>query len=295
MNGIYKIENLINHKVYIGQSKDIEARWEEGLKPGHMRSYNDHLLNSVKKYGIENFSKEIIIETWDMDYWEKFFIKIYNSTDPKFGYNKTIGGQNTGYGFYSKEVKDKIRQKALGRKVSEETKQKISKSNSGEKNPRYGIKGELHPRFKVKRTLEEKKHISDGVKKGFANMSDEKKLLMRKHQSENHADFSGEKHPLYGRGHTLETRKKMSESQKKRFANEEYKKKFLANRHYASGKNNGRAKPVKCIETNEIFDYIGLAQEKYPEAKRQQITDVCNGKRETSGGFHWIWVVKSNK
>ena len=64
MIGIYKIENLINGKKYIGQSIDIETRWAE-----HKR-INERSLETIKqkyplylafkKYGLENFSFEVL-------------------------------------------------------------------------------------------------------------------------------------------------------------------------------------------------------------------------------------------
>jgi group I intron endonuclease len=292
MNGIYKIENLINHKVYIGQSKNIEVRWKEGLTPGHMRSYNSHLLNSIKKYGIENFSKEVILETWDMDYWEKFFIQMYRSNDPKYGYNKTIGGQNAGYDFYSDEVKDKIRQKAIGRKLSEETKQKLSILSKGENNARFGIRGELHPCYGQHRTDEEKRIISEKVKQAWTNKTEEEILEWKSNMSKNHADVSGENHPLYGIGHTEKSRKKMSDSRKAYWQNlsEEEKEKISNScKERTSGAKNGRAKKVRCIETGEVFDYILAVKEKYPKAY-SKISMTCNGLRDTAGGLHWEWA-----
>ena len=48
ISGIYKIENLINHKVYIGQSINIFRRWK-----GHMRNLKNnkqtHLYLAMKK------------------------------------------------------------------------------------------------------------------------------------------------------------------------------------------------------------------------------------------------------
>ena len=61
ISGIYKIENLINHKVYIGQSKDIKSRFNQHKSA----ETNKHLKHSFEKYGIENFSFEIIKETYD--------------------------------------------------------------------------------------------------------------------------------------------------------------------------------------------------------------------------------------
>lgn len=61
MTGIYKITNLVNGKMYIGQAVDIEERWIR-----HKRDWKIDktkvLYKAIRKYGIENFSFEIIEE-----------------------------------------------------------------------------------------------------------------------------------------------------------------------------------------------------------------------------------------
>lgn len=92
--GIYKITNLINNKVYIGQSINIESRWT------HHKNYETNkshypLYCAFKKYGIENFKFEII-ELCSIDKLntqEQYWINFYDSY--KNGYNLTIGGQGT--------------------------------------------------------------------------------------------------------------------------------------------------------------------------------------------------------
>ena len=63
ISGIYKIENLINHKVYIGQSKDIKSRLYQHK---HCES-NKHLKHAFKNMGLKIFhlklSKKHMIET----------------------------------------------------------------------------------------------------------------------------------------------------------------------------------------------------------------------------------------
>lgn len=59
--GIYKIENLINGKVYIGQSKDILKRWRIHRCCRSERSHYP-LYRAFAKYGLENFSFEILEE-----------------------------------------------------------------------------------------------------------------------------------------------------------------------------------------------------------------------------------------
>ena len=100
MIGIYKIENLINHKCYIGQSKNIQARWKKHICTSQNRkskSYNYPLYCSFRKYGIENFSFEVVEECTvdELNDKEIGYISIYNSF--LNGYNQTIGGNNSTY------------------------------------------------------------------------------------------------------------------------------------------------------------------------------------------------------
>ena len=95
MGHIYKIENNINHKVYIGQTvKPIEKRFRQH-KNNYDKPYFSQLLlyQAFKKYGIENFSFEEIEEIEDskLDEREKYWIKYYNSYSK--GYNSTLGGR----------------------------------------------------------------------------------------------------------------------------------------------------------------------------------------------------------
>ena len=92
--GIYKITNLINGKIYIGQSIQIFSRWKQ-----HFKSYEDcdkttYLYNALVKYGIENFSFSIeeLCEPELLNEKEKFYIEKYKSFNHLFGYNLTDGG-----------------------------------------------------------------------------------------------------------------------------------------------------------------------------------------------------------
>lgn len=58
MIGIYKVTNLINNKVYIGQSIDIERRkYSHIYSSSHPNTpdYNVRFHQALRKYGIENF------------------------------------------------------------------------------------------------------------------------------------------------------------------------------------------------------------------------------------------------
>lgn len=95
--GIYKITNLVNGKVYIGQSQDIYIRWYDHKKSSRKKKKNIALYYAFAKYGIENFSFEIVEECplEELDEKEILYIKKYNSYinwENANGYNMTVGG-----------------------------------------------------------------------------------------------------------------------------------------------------------------------------------------------------------
>ena len=53
------------------------------------------------------------------------------------------------------------------------------------------------------------------------------------------------------------------------------------------GKDHCKSKPVKCRETNEVFNSIAAAQDKY---KTTHISMALHGYRKTAGGYTWEWI-----
>lgn len=93
MIAIYKIENLINGKVYIGSSKDVYKRIDNHimrLKGGY--HINKHLQSSYNKYGKRGFKFEVIKEVGlgILRRAEQYYILKYDSLNPKKGYNKAV-------------------------------------------------------------------------------------------------------------------------------------------------------------------------------------------------------------
>ena len=88
--GIYKITNKINGKIYIGQSKNIFKRWSEHRYEA--KNNDKPLYKAFRKYGIENFTFEIIeiCNIEQLNEREIFWTKFYNSYNN--GYNLTPGG-----------------------------------------------------------------------------------------------------------------------------------------------------------------------------------------------------------
>ena len=95
--GIYKITNKINDKAYIGQAIDIESRWSKeksrAFQP-NSHEYNKTLSKAFRKYGIENFTFEVI-EECNIDLLNQKEIYYISYYDTYFnGYNETTGGNN---------------------------------------------------------------------------------------------------------------------------------------------------------------------------------------------------------
>jgi group I intron endonuclease len=98
MTGIYKIENKINGKVYIGQARDILLRWQEHRDNYLYKRYNYCLYMAFEKYGIENFEFSVIelCSEEELNDKEKHWIQHFHSYlgDKNCnGYNMTTGGE----------------------------------------------------------------------------------------------------------------------------------------------------------------------------------------------------------
>lgn len=103
MIGIYKITNKLNNKVYIGQSIDIERRWRVHKNRAFIQNkeYDKYLYRAFRKYGLENFTFEVVEECSkeELDEKEKYYILQYHSCVDTYGYNETCGYDFPQYGF----------------------------------------------------------------------------------------------------------------------------------------------------------------------------------------------------
>lgn len=94
---IYKITNKINGKIYIGKTeKSIELRFKEHCAEfTKARSKDRPLYRAFNKYGVENFSIELVEITELPEEREIFWIEFYQSY--REGYNATLGGDGKAY------------------------------------------------------------------------------------------------------------------------------------------------------------------------------------------------------
>ena len=196
---VYKTTNLINGRIYIGQTIRDDKNYLGSGK---------YFILALNKYGKENFVRETLevlpegTSQNNLDECEAKRIKFYNSTNKKIGYNlMERSGQG---GKCSEETRKKHSElmkgnkNFLGKRHSEETKQKISEIKKGKKH-----------------TEEAKQNMSDAKQ----NMSEETKNKMSKSQTgKKRSDESKRKQSEAGKGrkHTEEAKQKMSDNSSKK-------------------------------------------------------------------------------
>lgn len=156
--GVYKITNTVNEKYYIGSSIDIQKRKSDHrnslIKNKHV---NSHLQNAVNKYGIDNFSFEIlelVEKVEELREREQFYIDELNACDRSKGYNIRAYARGGGAfgednGWFGKGyLQEGLLNVFYGKTHTEETRKLLSslaKQRKGTLNPNYGNKSNKNP------------------------------------------------------------------------------------------------------------------------------------------------------
>lgn len=207
---IYKTINLVNGKQYIGRDSNNNPNYY-GSGPG--------IIDAIKKYGKENFKKEIIevcSSHEELIKREEYWLNYYDAGSNRMFYNMNNNAFGSGKGknspMFGRKLSDETRKRIsdtkkgdknhfYGKKLSDEHRKKLSQALGGEKNPMYGKRGKdsptfgLKPHFGKKHSEEVKKKISESLKgrvspnKGKPLSDETKKKLSD--------SFSGEKNPSF--------------------------------------------------------------------------------------------------
>ncbi len=165
-SGIYQIRNLVNNKIYIGQTtmRFVKRYWHHQWKLTENTHDNKHLQTAWQKYGPDNFVFEVLHvlkDGEDINQLEINYIKAANSDNDEYGYNIQHGGQEKKLISYispesRKLVGVKNREHLLGKKLSDTTKQHMRESaHRGEDNHAS--------KLSVSDVIEIKKMLRDGV------------------------------------------------------------------------------------------------------------------------------------
>jgi len=178
---VYKTTNLINHKIYIGTHKTKDLN-DDYLGSGVF------LKKAIKKYGKNNFKKEIIAVFDNAEDMMKEERKIVNKNFilRKDTYNYELGGK--GGKIWTDDLRQKMSEskkghipwnKGLktGNFMTEEEKQKRSQKMSGKNNHMFGInvssiideEKDKERRRKISESNKKPKTKTDGYKKYASN------------------------------------------------------------------------------------------------------------------------------
>lgn len=211
-NLIYKIENKVNGKVYIGQTTQGFNKRISGHKKALKGKYhyNEYLQRAWNKYGEENFSFEVVEYTVKdlLDEKEIYWIEYYNAMNKEYGYNNESGGNFNK--IVSEETKKKQRESHLGKVLPEEQKKKISESHKGrpmKEETKVKMKalnlGENNPMYGKHHSEESKSKISNG-NKGKIRSEETKKKMSKANK--------GERNHNYGKHLSEELKQKLSKA-----------------------------------------------------------------------------------
>jgi group I intron endonuclease len=178
---VYKITNLINGKVYIGQTANLRKRFN--CYNCNKAKAQQKLHNAFIKYGWCNFKMEAIAFARfgdELNNLEKFIISTYDAV--KNGYNIQNGGNSAGK--HSAETRKKMSENSMGSKnknygkpMTDEQKNKISQSNKGKKRSEDD-KIKMSESHKGKKLSEyQKRKISEGQYKNIEQYDKDGKCI----------------------------------------------------------------------------------------------------------------------
>lgn len=331
--GVYKFTCTVNNKIYIGESLEISYRFAQ-----HKSACTDtYFHRAIKKHGWENFEVEILQEykipknelaKVEMDLMllalETAFIDFFDATNPNVGYNVLKFGFNRTGVLCSEEAKIKhseaIRGEKnvwFGKKLSEETKKKMSEAQKTIHASRdrstyiYPMKGKKHTEeTKAKMSFDRKGEKSHWLGKKWSEESKKKLSDSRK------GKYTGINSPMFGKHLSEEAKQKISLANTGRVCDPELRKKISESmknldRNGAKNPMYGKtpsqetinkmvatkasraydysycSKSIQQIDknTNEVIKVWDSAEQASKELKvsSSHITNVCRKQKDSSG------------
>ena len=168
---LYLHLNKNNRKKYFGiTTQKVGKRW----KNGSSYSTNTHFYNSIQKYGWENFYHLVLCDQLTIGAAkrvEQLLIRCFNTTNPEYGYNKSIGGES-GCKYYTTVEAETARKNtflksARKRYSNPETRKDVIAASS-----KYQRKIRENPEV-----VEQKRAIQRAVKQKVKNIRDQLRAI----------------------------------------------------------------------------------------------------------------------
>lgn len=183
ISGIYKIQSELKpERIYIGSAININNRWQSHLKSLRINKHHSKKLQThFNKYGIADLKFTVLLacDKDDLIKTEQYFLDSYN---PYFNICK-IAGSTLGFKF-SEASKKKLSKASkgnkycLGRKVSQETRNKISDSKKGKISFAHNEQSKL----KLSKAFKDKP-LSEETKQKFRDGWEKRRLKLGKPKS----------------------------------------------------------------------------------------------------------------
>lgn len=247
-----------NDKIYIGITSQVNPQVRWGKTGGGYRNHYP-IWYAIQKYGWDNVKHEIVysdLSEEEAKYMEIELIALYNSTNHKFGYNVSPGGDSV-----SELTKLKLSKMRKGHLVSSETRRKIGEANS------KALKGRI-----VSEEVKEKNRLAHLGKK-YKSMSEEGRRNISEAQR--------------GKKLSDEHRKKISEGNKGKIISEEQKRMAsvrMTGTHLSEEVRQKISEGLKKSGKERTEKRLATLHEKYPDGWTQTVesnkkrSDTMKGK-----------------
>lgn len=218
--GVYIIINLVDCKVYIGSSCDIKKRITRHKWALKKKIHdNEHLQRAWNKYGEANFEFKIL-EVCDKKVClnrEQYYLSYYNATNRLCGYNISL---KTNMSVISEETRVKMSKSNTGKTHSEEQRKRMSESKKGN-TAWVGRKHTRESKEKIrlantgrKRTEEEIKKRTETRRKNNGGSYGQRKKTQEEidQQRVKLLEYYENNRKMYGSSHSPDTRNKISKT-----------------------------------------------------------------------------------